>query len=641
MNKISSLHVALPEMAISDHLALDFESYPFTIRHPTTNEVKFGAKSIYYRIFGFPCSIDTGPGCNERIDGTFITEDVNLITEFIKSRGGMPSLKIHDLPEDLQQKHMSYRNRDQDYPGKIIFDAYEQINDLWRPPIDLGEGSLELFLHDTLRCSQPVADKSDTVTFIYLAGHGLSKPTIDKLLAGSSLGDINKNLNEKHATTMFVHEFTTGSPYTPKTGDILAYATFLDQNIFLDEFVPCKTFHGNPIISRHLILLVDSCYSGNWIDHLYRIKSRLRFNKNISVTIQTSSTAEKSSNGLYFVPLFIKFQNLTEQELTEICEEYEQLDDKRKEDLTNRAVQLPLFYCAYNISIKLFNPDDSNDEKSLFMSTNGDDQLFFRIHGFRFFTKKSFFAFFADKYKELSIMLTPDSDELTVRPILPPNETDRFMKTFISLNPSVQKYHEALPSMQYNKDVPKMIIIGMKLKMAQNNTPLCIVAIASSIKFETTNTPEETKLCHYHLHVHFLPRQHVLYPGCISGLKLYDAKITMKTINNAKGQQPVSREVEARNQLDKDAQDYSRRANTQPPELYVPGYRAYSAPLLQCLSTWANNRDISDGTVWNDPYSWKAEQLLGDVIVRSREIIIDKKKAEETLVSNIQKIRES
>ncbi|CAF2754157.1 unnamed protein product [Rotaria sp. Silwood2] len=163
--------------------------------------------------------------------------------------------------------------------------------------------------------------------FIYLTGHGLSTEL------AKDLSDVERNFKsklsqyKKYPST----ESNFGRLYENEElqgGEIIAYIKFASVKLFIEEFIEvCRRnryefrnigifVEEPPLKCRHLIILVDACFTGHWITSLNDDFSLVFVeNTNISITVQISTDSDTYFYGYVFTSLCVKLQNLDRIEL--------------------------------------------------------------------------------------------------------------------------------------------------------------------------------------------------------------------------------------------------------------------------------------------------------------------------------------
>ncbi|CAF1331399.1 unnamed protein product, partial [Rotaria sordida] len=159
--------------------------------------------------------------------------------------------------------------------------------------------------HD-YRCSSLLTDRAGVFTgngtvFVYITGHGLSSELANKLAQElTSLEGIYPQYRgylvaQRDHGRLRLDELL-------EAGQIVAFTKFIGIEDFLIELLEtCRTnqekdsespyFKPEPekFRQRHLIIVVDACFSGNWIkDNIAdQFETAYIKNTNISITIQT------------------------------------------------------------------------------------------------------------------------------------------------------------------------------------------------------------------------------------------------------------------------------------------------------------------------------------------------------------------
>ncbi|CAF1456180.1 unnamed protein product [Adineta steineri] len=515
-----------------------------------------------YRVVGFPCDIDAGKSHDEKIDLTWMVEDVSAMTTFLQ-QWGLPG--IESIAEEVSQGEYE-KHRHTSYPASIVPDRYEEIQQLFGTK----------YTKTSNFCS--IGKGSNGVHFVYITGHGLSERIVSQLKNREiKIDDIHRKIkiiSDHDAYQEFLYDDDHNIiDHKPKfdldnldPGDIIGYTQFISFYTLINEFMDAclKISRNEPTLklNKHLVIVVDSCYSGNWINtpSLYGSSTNpLAFTlgpfrsfqngTNISITIQTSAGMDDTSEsfGYYFTPLFVKLQQLSEKKLSDL------IDGKYE--------QQPKFYRLHTI--------DTNDGSTYYEQDNIADTQFIYHNDqvrLRFFNNGAFFTFFANQFKSL-IEILPDTKNLgewlKPRPVMNTAETDRFF---------------ALLKKNSNT------IRGMKLMIYDDGQPGCIACV----HFKQKQRNEW-----FHLHVHFNGSNP--FPGEIVNLKVYVAeerRLTAEERRQNKFTEDASCDSEDDKQ--KTLEDGRLRWNgyiAQEPELYMDGWQQYKNDLFKILKNWADDQE--------------------------------------------------
>ncbi|CAF1319868.1 unnamed protein product, partial [Rotaria sordida] len=344
---------------------------------------------LYYRCIGFPCGIDGGPGQDERTDSTWMTEDVDLITRFLIEKNAHPAMNR----DDLEASGRLLKEDDNRFPASTVFDTIEEVDQVLVTDKSWSYVGDRCWLpsrkHVRSYDSSSISNDCvwNAVLVIYLTGHGLSKEQSERLANWR----LNKSIGDQHSQYAPYPISQNRDWQLRKFGEIIGFAEFLSCEDFYSEYHhDCEDQFGNEITKPHdyhIVLIVDSCFSGTWLSELREHASRNDdYPQNMSVTIQTSAGSESTdySYGHFFTPLFVKLQHA---DLDKYITDFNQLDPQEKDGLV-REQQVQQFPQFLYVGPK----SDEREHEMVIMDEMSPVKL---IHGLRFFDSQEFFAFFA------------------------------------------------------------------------------------------------------------------------------------------------------------------------------------------------------------------------------------------------------
>ncbi|UJR34607.1 hypothetical protein I4U23_027383 [Adineta vaga] len=572
---------------------------------------------MYFRAYGFPCAIDAGPEHNEKVDNTWMSEDVDLITEFLVQRDAKMGMERKDLSEE----HQKLQEGNPYFPASATFDTYPEIEATIPESLDFKVTGPRLLLavdKQQNNNSKLQIFTDNCIVFLYLTGHGMSQTLAQKL--GKLEEDDSVKLElPKYTKYPVVQKSTYDKRKQLKGGEILAYKSFLSLNDFYSEFF--LGMQMEEIKNLHLIIVADSCHSGHW--ERFSKTDAIIFDPDadLSITVQTASEMDTPSHGYYFTPLFINFQNLQQQELDILEDKFKSLTAKERDQLLKDVPvqQFPTFtHGRTDVSLISKNnrrPEEGNHFRIIDPSTELAGKLYLTIHKLRFFVDKWFFAFFAKLYYNEN-WLGIDVSSLT-RPILRGSNAKSFIKNLIK------------------ERRKKLVIKGMKLTMYDDDgrlavpTPACIVALKSKHDFADKAGPEKEHECWYQLHVHYDGQNE--FPGEITHLKVYYAKYCC--VNNkerAKGFTEGScDDLNDVNEVKAEAGKPVNNGGKHPhqTDYYLEGWQEYKESIRTTLEQWGRNQikemQMDSNRVvelpinaWQDKTQWKKEDSvqLGNIV---------------------------
>ena len=514
-----------------------------------------------------------------------MSEDVIEITSLFVEKGIKPiresATRIRRI-SDSGAEVQNFEDVNCSAPGAAFFTCYEQICSTFE------SGSRPL--SKTIKCSTHLRRSSGTI-FIYLSGHGLSVRQAEKL---------NENKEDFSFGDEYILNMTrtqcTASNQTISAGDIIGFIKFISSVDFIKEFLSiCK--NGDQY-ERHLVLIIDACFSGNWIDTVQENKllKRMNYGKKMSILLQTSTESEQKSNGYFFTPLFVHLNRLDEKDLEVLINDFNAMTSEQTSLLceNNQYDQNPLFY--------YFQTTSDNQKYVEIKSNEMTNQPIYSCHNLRFFNNTNFYQYFVEKFKYIYDIF-PDVDRnLRQRPVIFQDETNRLMNSLLVQN--------------------KVSIRGMKLtRYRLDRTPLCVVLLRVKDDYRNNTNSESYDPWHI-LHVHFDGDRNQ-FPGTITCAKLlYAVSVPMKNheIRN-----------DFKEAADKCNNDYKNTDNhgKQYPigcDRYIKGLTGYIHPLKQKLADWAQKnwmlptQNEFNRNAWNTPNKWKDVDSirLGNIAVRER-----------------------
>ncbi|CAF1122156.1 unnamed protein product [Didymodactylos carnosus] len=602
---------------------------------------------LTYRIFGLPCGIDGGPLGNEKIDLTLMTEDVDLITQFFEDR----KYKHQAIPgltrTHLKNKALQPNNKN--FPASTLFNNMDEVRELLASRYISLSTDKSLF-HD-YRCSSLLTDRTGVFTgngvvFIYITGHGMSPELANELMKGLIPLDKKHPQYKGYLVAQPGHGCLRPDELL-EGGQIVAFTKFIGVQDFILEFLEtCRTnqveesispdFESEPEIfqQRHLVIVADACFSGNWIKNNLAEQFKAAYIKgtDISITIQTSTNGQLPSYGYFFTPLFVELQTLDEKTLADLANEFTRLSKESKSPFSTqlqerlRVEELPTpQFCYYETVCN----SQKNDQMNYLLPNPRayENKLYFTVHNLNFFVDSNFFAFLSLRHMNNS--LGPDISSLKLRPLLNRDEGQQFL--------------ERLTRAKTIK------IRGMKLKKFKDNTPMCIAAVRSpDNKFQGKHILTEIGEYWYHLHVHFdgVSNNRTPFPGKITHIKLvYADEGALQYIQRGQyDEQDIFSDASEDNQDDYEAMGgklAAVRFVKRNAEFFVGNWKKYRNELKTCLVEWGQmqpiNTFLSKGQVqngieveerdkilfrniWSDKSLWEKLQPVqfGAVLVRQR-----------------------
>ena len=162
----------------------------------------------------------------------------------------------------------------------------------------------------------------EEIIFLYYAGHGLSKDNVDN--------DLTENERRQPPVPDMPHleddYFAAADKFLPmgqlKGGELyLHHRGFCDLRGLLRPFIAALETPSSNVqtggeqekTNKHLVIVVDSCYSGVFADDLKELKDKGKLNRwlqrGCSFTVQASCKSDESTFGGYFTPCFVRLNN--------------------------------------------------------------------------------------------------------------------------------------------------------------------------------------------------------------------------------------------------------------------------------------------------------------------------------------------
>ena len=216
------------------------------------------------------------------------------------------------------------------------------------------------FNHAFAAIKNTFTPKSEELVFWYYAGHGLGKDK-EKI---KNLG--NESAIPKLDKVSFLFERSTSADKPPtrtvKGGELcLHQAGFCDLQGVLEVWTAAlqsksqnTKCDNDEKHNKHLVLILDSCYSGTFADDLKTLEEEGSIcnpwkENGCSVTVQASCTADKSTFGGYFTPLFLHL-NKDPGHLNKLIEEWRSMTDDQKHTFSSLQLPSPNVATTRNLS---------------------------------------------------------------------------------------------------------------------------------------------------------------------------------------------------------------------------------------------------------------------------------------------------
>jgi hypothetical protein len=381
--------------------------------------------------------------------------------------------RIANLLRDLKNKgqaeqrftnvslaHDNLQPKNPDWPAIALFETEEQIRLILETSHfiagDLAAGFPDFRFTSFLQDPTGEGFGNGTV-LIYVTGHGLATEFATELAKDwTKLADAcPKFAKYPISNDRFGRR---RSDLLPEGGQIVAFTKFLSvQDILANFKETCRRnqveentseLSGNEPLEfrqRHLILVVDACFSGHWIKNNIHELFNIPYIKdtNISITIQTATAEDQESYGYFFTPLFCILQAYPEAKLNDIITQFRKLKTSASKLLEKEynfsKVPIPQF--------RFYETDKSKPESLLQESKRWiNDTLYYTHQGFRFFTNPEFYAYFALLHTQGDIF----SDSLKTRPLLRGQSGRQFMRLFTQADSEISIQGMKLTSYSYD-----------------------------------------------------------------------------------------------------------------------------------------------------------------------------------------------
>ncbi len=177
--------------------------------------------------------------------------------------------------------------------------------------------------------------KNKSISVLCLTGHGLSPHSAEKLRDNPIVYGVRSPylpFELKNCSKMM------GKGYTPYTvtkyasaGDVVAFHSgLLSPKWVLDQLQTRDSKKDDSLV----IIIVDACYSGQWVTYFNDKNTCLDHTK---VIVQTACNGDEVSYSNLFIPLWIELQNMT-------CEDIQALS--RDDSFEIPLKQTPSLYCG-------------------------------------------------------------------------------------------------------------------------------------------------------------------------------------------------------------------------------------------------------------------------------------------------------
>jgi hypothetical protein len=261
-------------------------------------------------------------------------------------------------------------------------------------------------IHDTV---QP--EDEEEMVLLYYAGHGLSEKGAKELNEA--------NLIDEHLTSPFPRldkvgianseQYFAAAHQTVKGGELcLHHFGFCDLQGLLTPWIADmkRTSVKAPDRvkkNKHLVVVVDSCYSGKLVEDLEELalKSGPWKEHGCTVTVQSASSSNEPTFGGYFTPCFVHFNKPENQEkLQKLKQKWDEKSEIEKN--AYRAVDLPSPQVATTMpSEKLRSGED--DPILVLPVIQGVQLTLFRDAGFFKFCFLSFSGIVGFKARALTL----------------------------------------------------------------------------------------------------------------------------------------------------------------------------------------------------------------------------------------------
>ena len=280
---------------------------------------------------------------------------------------------------------------------------------------------------------------NSSLQVLYICGHGIGGDRANQLRENFVDGSKNECWQW--------HPLHTDADTTLRSaskGDVVAYHTGLISPLWVLEKLGIRENNcKNNNSYNTIIIILDSCHSGCWID---RIKDDLKKFEKTRVIIQTACGADEESYGEYFLPLWCDLQGKRND-----------IETIKQEKVLDLSIQTPSFF--------------DSDEDTASSSTNLGGVFQVKINGYDFFfiDGKDFFLKFAS--------YTHFNNFSNARRGIPKDEWNDFFKSF---------------------STGKSTILSIKLKTHKLGTPQAFVLV----EWPKNPTKEHPKH-YYYLHLHF------------------------------------------------------------------------------------------------------------------------------------------
>lgn len=217
--------------------------------------------------------------------------------------------------------------------------------------------------------------------FWYYAGHGLDQQNAQQLRYCAS--PVLERVKFSKDRFQEARHFLSDEPRKVKGGELCLHDIgFCDINGLLKPFIDCIKHQSinsseEKKENKHLLMVLDSCFSGQFADDLtnWFQEGRNYLNEGCTVTVQASCGMNEMAVGGYFTPTFIYLNDPKNKEfLSTLKEEWNKMNEGDKAKIRNLPFASPV--------VQTTRTDVDNSQPTLEFEVQNFQMTLFRDAGF-------------------------------------------------------------------------------------------------------------------------------------------------------------------------------------------------------------------------------------------------------------------
>lgn len=350
----------------------------------------------------------------------------------------------------------------------------------------------EFLYHNNIpeMCLHFLPNDEHQVSFLYLLGHGINKETINNIKSNKKLTSYYQAFFEEFFMTI------EENPNQILDGSIIHTVNIISLQKIVDDFI--SRVNQNNYQNKHLIIVLDSCFSGNSLNQISGMDYTNITKVNCQITIQSACNNEEVSYGNCFAPLFRLLQSFDQKQLEKLIDQFS-------------SILLPDYFEEFTFfhqHPRLFSTIDKLLKH---------DNPIVTIDSVRLFSNPNFFLFLQSEFP--SILFINDFEKnLKERLFLRHDELITFFHVLESDSKSVKVKIQVVKLIIYSNQKPEALV--------------CFKWPKGRINGQTINNT----LCS--LHIHFDGTEP--YPGKQTSWKLLSCSLVDKSIQDTDTAYPIS-----------------------------------------------------------------------------------------------------